>query len=140
MNLYFDLSDLSNLDGATLDIDFDDLDLRGINDPDWFFESVSLTAINGAIETDLGFYTHADDLGATSDPFVWSLDLAALGTLDNDFWIQLGFGSDTSGNRARNTAEYLSASISAVPVPAAFWLFGTALIGFIGVSRRTKIS
>jgi hypothetical protein len=28
---------------------------------------------------------------------------------------------------------------SPVPVPAAFWLFGTALIGFIGVSRRTKV-
>jgi len=27
-----------------------------------------------------------------------------------------------------------------VPVPAAFWLFGTALIGFIGISRRTKVA
>jgi hypothetical protein len=30
--------------------------------------------------------------------------------------------------------------IPAVPVPAAFWLFGTALIGFIGISRRRKIA
>jgi hypothetical protein len=29
--------------------------------------------------------------------------------------------------------------MSPVPVPAAFWLFGTALIGFIGISRRTKV-
>jgi hypothetical protein len=29
---------------------------------------------------------------------------------------------------------------SAVPVPAAVWLFGTALIGFIGISRRTKVA
>ncbi len=29
--------------------------------------------------------------------------------------------------------------IAAVPVPAAFWLFGTALIGFIGMSRRTGV-
>ena len=28
---------------------------------------------------------------------------------------------------------------SVVPVPAAIWLFGTALIGFIGISRRTKV-
>jgi hypothetical protein len=28
---------------------------------------------------------------------------------------------------------------SPVPVPAAFWLFGTALLGFIGISRRTKV-
>jgi hypothetical protein len=30
--------------------------------------------------------------------------------------------------------------IPEVPVPAAFWLFGTALIGFIGMSRRTNLS
>ena len=30
--------------------------------------------------------------------------------------------------------------VSPVPVPAAFWLFGTALIGFVGMSRRTKNS
>ncbi len=30
--------------------------------------------------------------------------------------------------------------IPAVPVPAAFWLFGTALIGFVGMSRRRKIA
>ena len=26
-----------------------------------------------------------------------------------------------------------------VPVPAAFWLFGTALVGFIGISRRRAV-
>ena len=30
-------------------------------------------------------------------------------------------------------------AMSAVPVPASVWLFGTALIGFIGFSRRTKV-
>jgi hypothetical protein len=29
---------------------------------------------------------------------------------------------------------------SAVPVPAAVWLFGTALIGFVVISRRTKVA
>lgn len=29
--------------------------------------------------------------------------------------------------------------ISPVPVPAAFWLFGSALLGFIGMSRRTRV-
>ena len=28
---------------------------------------------------------------------------------------------------------------AAVPVPAAVWLFGTALIGFVGISRRRKV-
>ena len=29
---------------------------------------------------------------------------------------------------------------SPIPVPAAVWLFGTALIGFVGISRRRKVS
>lgn len=29
--------------------------------------------------------------------------------------------------------------IAAVPVPAAFWMFGTALLGFVAMSRRTKV-
>jgi hypothetical protein len=33
----------------------------------------------------------------------------------------------------------LNINVSAVPVPAAIWLFGTALIGFVGMSRRTSI-
>ena len=31
------------------------------------------------------------------------------------------------------------AAPSAVPVPAAVWLFGSALIGFVGLSRRTSV-
>ena len=30
--------------------------------------------------------------------------------------------------------------VSAVPIPAAVWLFGTALIGFVGMSRRRKVA
>jgi len=30
--------------------------------------------------------------------------------------------------------------ISPIPVPAAVWLFGTALIGFVGMSRRRKVA
>jgi len=36
-------------------------------------------------------------------------------------------------------SESFVTSLSPVPVPAAIWLFGTALIGFIGFSRRTTI-
>lgn len=77
----------------------------------------------------------------------WDLNLAALGALNKSasekggFWIQLGFGSKYTKN-GTNTPEYLAAelTVSPVPVPAAVWLFGTALIGFVGMSRRTKIS
>jgi hypothetical protein len=45
-----------------------------------------------------------------------------------------------SGNQADSLTLNVGADLSPVPVPAAFWLFGTALIGFIGVSRRRKVA
>jgi hypothetical protein len=33
----------------------------------------------------------------------------------------------------------LYGNISAIPVPAAFWLFGTALLGFVGLSRSRRV-
>ena len=105
------------------------------------------------------------EISAVDDNLItWDLGLLALGALNtsaqaqNGFWIQLGFGSKyvktnsdgsiklLNGNEipknGTNTPEYLSAklTVSPVPVPAAVWLFGTALIGFVGMSRRTKIS
>jgi len=38
-----------------------------------------------------------------------------------------------------NDEAIVEAHVSPVPVPAAFWLFGTALLGFIGMSRRTQV-
>jgi hypothetical protein len=37
-------------------------------------------------------------------------------------------------------ADNYDISVSAVPIPAAIWLFGTALVGFIGMSRSKKVS
>ncbi len=39
-----------------------------------------------------------------------------------------------------STSYSISGSLSAVPVPAAVWLFGSALIGFVAVSRRRKVA
>jgi hypothetical protein len=43
------------------------------------------------------------------------------------------------GDKNLSHFSIYTSGISPVPVPAAIWLFGTALIGFIGMSRRTKI-
>jgi hypothetical protein len=54
------------------------------------------------------------------------------GTMDlilQNFWVGQGSISHVA----------LYGNVAVVPVPAAFWLFGTALIGFIGFSRRTKV-
>lgn len=44
---------------------------------------------------------------------------------------------DTSGSFE---VVYTYSPVSPVPIPAAFWLFGTALVGFIGISRRRKVT
>ncbi len=38
-----------------------------------------------------------------------------------------------------NDVAIVGAHIAAVPLPSSVWLFGTALLGFIGFSRRTRI-
>jgi type VI secretion system secreted protein VgrG len=35
---------------------------------------------------------------------------------------------------------FSASQVPNVPVPAAIWLFGTALVGFIGISRRRKVA
>jgi hypothetical protein len=62
-----------------------------------------------------------------------AFSLSAL-ALSGDWSLQ-----DKDGKFKGLSGGELWGSISAVPVPAAAWLFGTALIGFIGFSRRTKV-
>jgi hypothetical protein len=59
----------------------------------------------------------------------------------------VGFISDTSFDQVALTDPYISFSaigmdnisyVSAIPVPAAVWLFGSGLIGLIGIARRKK--
>jgi hypothetical protein len=45
-------------------------------------------------------------------------------------WFDLGFGDATPSFGGAST------SISAIPVPAAVWLFGSGLLGLVGVARR----
>ena len=47
---------------------------------------------------------------------------------------------DGPWNPLLNSPVNLAFQVNVVPVPAAIWLFGTALIGFIGFSRRRKIA
>jgi hypothetical protein len=81
----------------------------------------------------LGFGDKVDVAGTTFD--------FALGVVDgvngNGFALSAGDILRVSFN---NEQFYVSGMVvSAVPVPSAIWLFGTALIGFVGYSRRIKV-
>jgi len=52
---------------------------------------------------------------------------------------ELRMWSATGGNTPYGGSYAVSASSAIVPLPAAFWLFGSALIGFIGFSRRRAV-
>ena len=47
---------------------------------------------------------------------------------------------DGTGSGLSHYLEFGQGMRTAVPVPAAVWLFGTALIGFVGVSRKRKVT
>ena len=51
--------------------------------------------------------------------------------------LQFGF-STLTGNDVPSGNFYDNVNLSAVPVPAAVWLFGSGLIGLIGIARRNK--
>lgn len=53
---------------------------------------------------------------------------------DNDF--PTGSWFNTAGEAL--VVNYDSASVNVIPIPAAVWLFGTGLLGLIGVVRRRK--
>ncbi len=52
-----------------------------------------------------------------------------------DGWM---LGPDNETGAGSNNV-FLNINVSPVPVPAAVWLFGSALLGFVGMSRRTSI-
>lgn len=49
------------------------------------------------------------------------------------------FAALTENNGQGGGDFRLNISVSAVPLPAAAWLFGSALLGFVGMARRTSI-
>ncbi len=88
--------------------------------------------------------TYLADVGSVATPYSDTLQLAAdmqgatpmagtaasPGFIDGPFIGVQGFLDIGSGNSLHVT------SVSAVPVPAAAWLFGSGLLGLIGVARR----
>jgi hypothetical protein len=84
------------------------------------------------------FNTTWSDAAAIANGWVQEQQSLSFSTLWDDTWNSevriLGRTKMEAG------IDNYNASVSAVPIPASFWLFGTALIGFVGMSRRTKVA
>lgn len=131
---------------ANLSVLFEDLDLRGVNDPNKFFESINIFDKNGTSRTG-GRIKNISSLlvtGNAATQQILSLFLPA-SIFDGDtLWLQLDFKAKyKSKYKARNTPEYLIAKIEAVtpvplPMPAGFALFGLVSLGVARWSGRSK--
>jgi hypothetical protein len=93
-------------------------------------------------------------LGQASGGITWVVDITATSATTFDFVLRAnelidaaedpqpaGFGGWTaqwylSGSGVTSGAH--SVAVSAVPVPAAVWLFGSGLLGLVGIARRKK--
>jgi hypothetical protein len=88
---------------------------------------------NMSLDLNAGQQTKNGSIGFTLNPgdefFVWA-GLEAGG-------IRNGFG-DAFNTLSMSFSDDTGISASVIPVPAAVWLFGSGLIGLIGIARRKK--
>ena len=153
----------SNLtDSDTLTISFlDGTDLNNISSSNIFSYSYDLAAgITGTNYYDGGWDGELGDIGSA---FAWDGSILSLtfDTLGGDYitntdnlgnpsqlltgeaWhIHSYFNNNNNsfmyGFITNGTTLTLTAQVATVPVPAAVWLFGSGLLGLIGISRRKK--
>jgi hypothetical protein len=139
------------------------LDYLGFDD--WRLASVDVngdTAVidcNGATEqacrdNEMGymFYQHMGGTSGTSEQGDQTVDGVLLTNVTGDMWTDTEIDADhayTFFFRLGSQHNFLKTvttngwavrvgDVSAVPVPAAVWLFGSGLLGLIGVARRKK--
>jgi PEP-CTERM motif-containing protein len=134
MNLMFTPVDMV---ASSLNILFEDLDLKDANDPYGFFESVQVFDGSGIAITSL--ITDISSSLVSGDKDTQQLLSLDLGTLtSNTYFMTLNFQAEYYTN-GRNTPEYLIASINqtSIPEPSILALLGLGLLGF-ALARRKK--
>ncbi|MEM7056425.1 MAG: VPLPA-CTERM sorting domain-containing protein [Pseudomonadota bacterium] len=150
LSMFLEFSPVDLVNPSTLDIWFEDLDLKRANDPSKFFERFRLldasgdSLLSGQGVSGSGWVDNINDmivngdLGGGFDIQYLTLDLGVL--QQSPFYLELEFKSKfTGGYKVKNTPEYLTAkvtSVSAVPLPAGFILLLTGIGGFGLVARR----
>jgi hypothetical protein len=105
-----------------------------------FADSGSGGNADGSIEGDIfGLFFDSKQL-VVPGGYVQGTALSGTSTYNGLTFAALGMnvGSYTWSWGSGNTADSLTLNVGAVPVPAAVWLFGTALVGLVGFSKRKK--
>lgn len=105
-------------------------DLAG-DGPDWEV-GIDPTADDGYSNTSLGGVTFGTGLDTDVALLMSFLDQT------NFLDIKSGQGIALGNWNLSSTGELTYTAVSAVPVPAAAWLFGSGLLGLVGVARRRR--
>lgn len=99
-----------------------------------FFE-ITVDGLNasGEVSSSVSFLL-ADGANVIED-WLW-VDLSGLGAVSG---LQFSFASSDNGDWGVNTPTYFAIdNITAVPLPAGVWLFGSALLSLIGLRQRQQ--
>ena len=125
--------DLDGLDVAAFQFDVADIDYTAadftaslpggwmdISSPDTF-ASFDTVGTNSLTSGDIGLFT-ADDVILNN--FVLGNQASETLAQNSDYWVH------------EITGGYLVSASETIPIPGAFWLLGSALIGLVGVRRK----
>lgn len=140
---------LGTTTGAYLDLGFDtsifdgpgnDLKLFFVGGNDHFFD-VTIGGVTNSysILSSIGATTFSDSAWPTDPVVAMAIDLSS------SEWNSLGGGSYSGmrltigdGYDADSAVASFAGTYNVVPVPAAVWLFGSGLIGLVGLAKRKQ--
>jgi hypothetical protein len=146
MSMYIMFNPVSITEVTWLEILFEDLDLRGANDPYKFFEKLEIFNASGDSLT--GVIRNIDNPLVQGSHETQQLLSLELGTLESSpLWLELQFKAKYRHNSGWNTPEYLIAAVTPSPldtppeisVPAPSPLF-ILMLGMAFVATRKALS
>ena len=92
--------------------------------------SFSVTSLFGDPNANFDIATLTFDAVAVGGPFMTGVTVSLF-----DVWSDFDSNTDMTPTGVGNTI-----TINAVPVPAAVWLFGSGLLGLVGIARRRTVA